>query len=173
MRPESATVALIRRRFASTPCNLRSTESAILAGAVADGRPITHRVSEPGEKHGSPCAVPSNPNSRRGRSRSALRQGWDKMVATFVGIDVSKDRLDVHVRPAAEIFSVSRDAAGLEQLVERIKPFEPQIIGIEASGKYEALVVAALIEAGLPVVVVNPAQVRDFAKALGKRAKTD
>jgi transposase len=95
------------------------------------------------------------------------------MVATFIGIDVSKDRLDVHVRPAAEAFVVSRDQAGLEQLIERIKPFTPKIIGIEASGKYEAIVVAALIEAGLPVVVVNPAQVRDFAKALGKRAKTD
>lgn len=90
-----------------------------------------------------------------------------------VGIDVSKDRLDVHVRPTAEIFVVPRDGAGLAALVDRLKPIGPHLVAMEATGGLEAIVAAALVGAGLPVVVVNPAQVRSFARALGKRAKTD
>lgn len=90
-----------------------------------------------------------------------------------VGIDVSKDRLDVHVRPSAEAFAVPRDGAGLATLIDRLKPISPRLVALEATGGLEAIVVAALAGAGLPVVVVNPAQVRSFARALGKRAKTD
>jgi transposase len=90
-----------------------------------------------------------------------------------VGIDVSKDHLDVHIRPSAEIFVVPRDGAGLATLVDRLKPIAPHLVALEATGGLEAVVVAALAGAGLPVVVVNPAQVRSFARALGKRAKTD
>lgn len=95
------------------------------------------------------------------------------MDPLFVGIDVSKDRLDVHIRPRGEFFSVSRDGAGLEALIERLRPLAPKMVGLEATGGFETVVAAGLMAAGLPVVVVNPAQVRDFAKALGKRAKTD
>jgi transposase len=95
------------------------------------------------------------------------------MDRIFVGIDVSKDRLDVHIRPTAEIFTVGRDAAGLDILVGRLKPLAPAMIGLEATGGFETMVSASLMAVGLPVVVANPAQVRDFAKALGKRAKTD
>jgi transposase len=91
----------------------------------------------------------------------------------FVGIDVSKDRLDVHLRPAGDVFQINRDAAGIEALVARLKPLEVAIVALEATGGLETLVVAGLAAAGLPVVVVNPAQVRAFANALGKRAKTD
>lgn len=90
-----------------------------------------------------------------------------------VGIDVSKEWLDVHVHPAEAVFRVERTEAGLQELVARLTPFAAQVIGIEATGGLEALVVAALAAAGLPVVVVNPAQVRSYAQALGKRAKTD
>lgn len=90
-----------------------------------------------------------------------------------VGIDVSKDRLDVHVRPSTEIFVVGRDGAGLATLVDRLKAVAPALVALEATGGLEAIVAAALAGAGLPVVVVNPAQVRSFARALGKRAKTD
>lgn len=90
-----------------------------------------------------------------------------------VGIDVSKDHLDVHIRPSAEIFVVPRDGAGLATLVDRLRPIAPHLVALEATGGLEAIVVAALAAAGLPVVVVNPAQVRSFARALGKRAKTD
>jgi transposase len=95
------------------------------------------------------------------------------MDAIFVGIDVSKDRLDVAVRPSGECFAVERNQRGLRELIARLTALAPTAIGIEATGGYEAVVVANLAAAGLPVVVVNPARVRAFAQALGKRAKTD
>lgn len=95
------------------------------------------------------------------------------MEPIVVGIDVSKDRLDVHVEPSGEAFVVARDAAGLEALIGRLGPLAPRTIAVEATGGFETVVVASLAAASLPVVVVNPAQVRAFAKAIGKRAKTD
>jgi transposase len=95
------------------------------------------------------------------------------MDAIVVGIDVSKNQLDVHVRGRNESFVVARDAEGLVVLIERLRPLEPRAIGLEATGGFESFVAAGLASAGLPVVVVNPAQVRAFANALGKRAKTD
>ena len=92
---------------------------------------------------------------------------------SYVGIDVSKDQLDVHIHPAGEAFSVSRDTAGLEGLIERLKAYALKAIAVEATGGLESVVVASLLAEGLPVIVVNPAQVRAFANALGKRAKTD
>jgi transposase len=95
------------------------------------------------------------------------------MDACYVGVDVSKDRLDAHAHPAGASFSTARKGAGLEELVERLKPLAPALVAVEATGGFETVVAAALASAGLPVVVVNPAQVRHFAQALGKRAKTD
>jgi transposase len=95
------------------------------------------------------------------------------MDRIIVGIDVSKDRLDVVVRPSGETFAVERKAAGLERLVSQLLKLSPHIVALEASGGFEAVVTAALGAAGLPVAVVNPAQVRAFAKAIGQRAKTD
>ena len=95
------------------------------------------------------------------------------MDATYVGIDVSKEKLDVHLRPSAEAFAVARDGKGLHELVERLRGVEPELIVVEATGGFETIVTAALAAAALPVVVVNPAQVRHFAKALGQRAKSD
>jgi transposase len=89
------------------------------------------------------------------------------------GIDVSKDRLDVALRPSAECFAVSRTGAGLEELVARLKVLKPNLIVLEATGGFETVVVAVLAGAGLPVAVANPAQIRAFAKAIGQRAKTD
>lgn len=95
------------------------------------------------------------------------------MDAIYVGIDVSKDRLDVHVRPTSESFVVARSGRGLEDLTERLLKLHPGLIAVEATGGFERVVSAALAAAQLPLVVVNPAQVRAFAKALGQRAKTD
>ena len=95
------------------------------------------------------------------------------MDAFIVGIDVAKDKLDVAVRPSGERFVVSRDEAGLAELRDRLGKLRVALVGLEATGGYETVVAASLSAAGLPVVVVNPAQVRAFAKALGKRAKTD
>jgi transposase len=92
---------------------------------------------------------------------------------TIVGIDVSKDRLDVSVQPAGTVLKYGRDAAGIELLIGALAPLAPQLVAVEATGGFETVVAASLAAAGLPVVVVNPAQVRAFAVALGKRAKTD
>ena len=95
------------------------------------------------------------------------------MVMCFAGIDISKDSLDVHVIPDGLSFSVSRDDKGLEELAARLEPLAPQLVAMEATGGFETMVAAALNARDLPGVVVNPAQVRHFAQALGKRAKTD
>lgn len=95
------------------------------------------------------------------------------MDAIFVGIDVSKDRLDVAVRPGGTPFAVERSADGLDALVGQLADLAVTTVAVEATGGFEMVVVASLAAAGLPVVVVNPAHVRAFAIALGKRAKTD
>jgi len=95
------------------------------------------------------------------------------MDTTVVGIDVSKDRLDVHVHPDGTALNFSRDASGIEALIGKLAGLVLQSVAVEATGGFETVVVASLAAAGLPVVVVNPAYVRAYAKALGKRAKTD
>lgn len=95
------------------------------------------------------------------------------MDVAIVGIDVAKAKLDVAIRPSGERFVVARSVAGVEELVGRLRAFKASVIGLEATGGYETIVAASLSAVGLPVVVVNPAQVRAFAKALGRRAKTD
>ena len=75
----------------------------------------------------------------------------------FVGIDVSKDRLDVHIRPTGEVFAVARDGAGLEQLVGKLRTIAPSLIVLEATGGFETVVAAALAAAGLPLAVVQSA----------------
>jgi transposase len=94
-------------------------------------------------------------------------------METYVGIDVSKDRLDVHILPHDEAFAVERNGKGLALLVERLRPLLPSLIVVEATGGFESTTAAALAGAGLPLVIVNPAQIRHYAQALGKRAKTD
>ncbi len=95
------------------------------------------------------------------------------MEQRFVGIDVAKDRLDVHVRPSGEAFAVARDGEGLMALIERLRALEPALIVLEATGGFETTVAAAVAGAGLPLAVVNPRQIRDFARAIGQLAKTD
>jgi transposase len=93
--------------------------------------------------------------------------------ACFVGIDVAKRQLDVCIRPAGITFAVPRDGAGLEDLLVRLRTLDVQLIVLEATGGFERVVTATLAGAHLPVVVVNPRQVRDFARATGQLAKTD
>ncbi len=95
------------------------------------------------------------------------------MERTFVGIDVAKQHVDIHVRPTDERFRLLRDEAGLGTLIERLRPLGPVLVVLEATGGYEVPVAAALGSAGLPVAVVNPRQIRDFARATGQLAKTD
>jgi transposase len=91
----------------------------------------------------------------------------------YVGIDVAKDRLDVHVLPQGEQVTLPRDGDGLAALLGRLQPLAPVLVVLEATGGLERVVAATLAGAGLPVAVVNPRQVRDFARALGRLAKTD
>ena len=91
----------------------------------------------------------------------------------FVGLDVSKQKLDVAVRPQGRHFVTNNNDQGMKQLVKRLVALKPQLIVLEASGGYEFLVTAALAEAQLPVAMVNPQAVRKFAGATGKLAKTD
>ena len=93
--------------------------------------------------------------------------------AIYVGIDVAKAQLDVAVRPVDEGWVVSNDDAGVRQLISRLKTLEPVIVVLEASGGIELPLVASMAVEELPIVVVNPRQVRDFARATGKLAKTD
>ena len=91
----------------------------------------------------------------------------------FVGIDVSKAVLDVAVAPTGEAWSVPNSTEGMQQLVGKLGEISPKLIVLEATGGLERRAVAALAGAALPVVAVNPRQVRDFAKATGRLAKTD
>jgi transposase len=86
---------------------------------------------------------------------------------------VSKDRLDVHLRPSGEAFAVARDGKGLENLIDRLAALDVSLVVLEATGGFETIVAAAFAGAGLPLAVVNPRQIRNFAKALGRLAKTD
>ena len=93
--------------------------------------------------------------------------------ARFVGIDVSKAQVDVAVRPTGKRWTLPYDETGIEGLIPQIVDLEPALVLLEATGGLELPLVAALAAAALPVVVVNPRQVRDFAKATGTLAKTD
>lgn len=95
------------------------------------------------------------------------------MIVPTIGIDVSKDRLDVAVHPGGEQFSVANDAVGRRGLVQRLKPIGARAIGLEASGGYERAAIVALLDAGLPVRQVNPWKLRQFARAAGLLAKND
>ena len=123
-----------------------------------------------------------SPNSRKsrrgpGRRASSHLQGRDIVMdvafTSFVGIDIAKRTLDVHVLPERRSLKHSNDSKGRRQLREELPPPGLCLIVVEATGGYERALVAELIDGGYHVAVVNPRQARDFAKACGKLAKTD
>src|SRR5712691_7791255 len=91
----------------------------------------------------------------------------------WVGIDVAKATFDVAVRPSGESWTVGNEEAGVTALVERLRALGPALVVCEATGGFEHAAIAALAAAGVPVVVANPRQVRDFARSTGQLAKTD
>ena len=91
----------------------------------------------------------------------------------YAGIDVAKDRVDVALRPSGEVWDAAYDESGVSALVSRLQSLRPSAVVLEATGGLELPLAGALAAASLPVVVVNPRQVRDFAKATGRLAKTD
>ena len=163
---------------ARPPCILPLPATKQSASLSVDGSPQPPRVSEPEKKQGAPSTGSiENPNSRLGRKPSPHSQGrvMERHPASpsFVGIDVSKDRLDVYVRPSGQVFAIARDGQALAQLVADLLTLAPALIVLEATGGFETTVAAALASAGLPLAVVNPRQIRDFARATGRLAKTD
>lgn len=112
-------------------------------------------------------------NFTRTGGRSGRKRKQAPMADVFVGIDVSKARLDVAVQPGGGVWNCSNDEVGFAALVERLKPLTPTLVVLEATGGYQAPLAAALSVEHIPVAVVNPRQVRDFAKATGQLAKTD
>ena len=131
-------------------------------------------------------SVGSSPNSRKNRTAvstatSSHLQDRVKTISTtpvtppvFVGIDIAKDKFDVHVRPLSIKWTFTNDSQGFDQLVEHLQQLPTlQLLAVEASGGYERTLVSHLIDASIPVAVVNPRQARDFAKGLGHKAKTD
>src|SRR5262249_10053574 len=114
--------------------------------------------------------------AERTRARIPTRPGettYSSGGRMLVGIDVAKAELVVAARPSGERWAVANDERGVQTLVERLRRDGITLIVLEATGGYELLCIAALVAASLPVVVVNPRQVRDFAKATGQLAKTD
>ena len=156
------------------------TRAGKLTRSGAEGSPTRPRVREPVVQRGAPsAAMPKNPNSRQGRcepiphQQGRVMDNIDRDQDVFVGVDVSKKQLDVHVLPNGDSFSVARNGPGLDDLVVRLKSTPPTLVVLEATGGYERVVLAALAGAGLPVLAVNPRQIRDFARACGRLAKTD
>jgi len=160
------------------PCILPLPDAKHPAIVSMDGSPQPPRVRGPEQKRGAPSIGSiGNPNSRLGRKPSPHSQGrvMEHLPAapSFVGIDVSKDRLDVHILPTGQTLVVQRNEKGFEDLISELRKLAPALIALEATGGLEVTVAAALASANLPVAVVNPRQIRDFARAVGRLAKTD
>lgn len=94
-------------------------------------------------------------------------------LAVFVGVDISSEHLDIGLRPTNDCWQETNDEPGISRVVERLQQIGPQLVVLEATGGLELALVGALAAAKVPVVVINPRQVRDFARALGRLAKTD
>jgi len=95
------------------------------------------------------------------------------LQGAFIGIDVSKARLDVAIRPGGETLSVSNDTRGIARLVKVVKSTEPKCVVLEATGGFELMVLEKLSASSVPVVVVNPRQARQFARADGRAGMHD
>ena len=128
----------------------------------------------------SPDSCQSHPGGELASARSGRVRKFGRSESTvsgeeqaYVGIDVSKATLDVAIEPGHEQWQVANDERGIQQLVEHLGQLRPERIVLEATGGYELAVLAALGCANLPAVAVNPRQVRNFAKAIGRLAKTD
>ena len=114
------------------------------------------------------CPTPRSPHPARSGQSGVRRSAPQRLV----GIDVAKAQLAMALRPTGERWAVANDDRGIGALVARLQAVQPTLIVLEATGGYQRAVVAALAAAGLPVAVVNPPQVRDFAAATGPLAKT-
>jgi transposase len=163
--------------------------SANVAERHAARQTIVPKVLETVTQRGRLAESVSNPNSclgdqladqpvsaRKGRSSrqiNSTESGSVNQPPPTIGIDVSQAQLDVAVHPTGEHWQATNDETGFGPLIDRLRALQPERIVLEATGGYELAVVAALGIASLPVVVVNPRQVREFARSIGRLAKTD
>lgn len=179
-RPSPPTAKVARRRRDGSKVRGTCGSSGSVIKDLPCSRPPPLRdpkpVGEQGSLHGRRRKSPDTCKSQK----VLATQGWEmpssskaKVIVSNVGIDVSKLRLEVAVRPSGERFSVGNDEEGLRELVKRLEELRPERIVMEPTGGYERGAVTELARAGLPLVVVNARQMRDFAKALGRLAKTD
>src|SRR6266550_9625040 len=134
--------------------------------------------SEPVVKRGRLAGSLCKPERLRERPSSHCRKAGTRGGAVnnsgqVVGIDVSKATLDVAIVPSGEVLQFANDADGTEELGKKLKSAAVDLVVMEATGGYETAVATALVAGGLRVAVVNPRQIRDFAKATGRLAKTD
>src|SRR5712664_4063403 len=149
-------------------------------GAIGRGEAWSLRPSEGVllDRSSHPIISVAIPNSHLGqqspnRAGTGKPEGVDMKQPIYVGVDVSKKQLDVAIRPLGQVFGVSNDRRGISQLVKRLKKLQPVCIAIDATGGLEKELAYALAAGNLPVAVVNPRQVSNFAKSTGQRAKTD
>ena len=142
----------------------------------ADRRPLGEetviQLGRPANLILEPEQLPRQVQARIGKE-GPRRNDMSAVQEVFVGIDVSKEWFDVAVRPGHESWRGSQDEVGVATLTDRLQQLRPRLVIMEASGGYERLIAAALGASGLPIAVVNPRQVRDFARSLGRLAKTD
>jgi transposase len=146
-------------RECDRPMPLRSVKDRCRARVIA-----LHPPSEPVQLPGLVARI----IARLGQKEEAMTP-----AQVYVGIDVAKRRLDIALWPTGESRSLANDPTDINKLVTWLQTQQPQLIVLEATGGYERAAVASLATAALPVVVVNPRQVRDFARAIGRLAKTD
>src|SRR3954453_11285790 len=139
----------------------------------AGGSPQRPGPVKADQKRGAPPAVSPQPERAPGLDSPHQRSRVMDKPLTFVGIDVSKHRLDIHLRPSGEGFTRDPGEEEAPALVARLVALAPALVVLEATGGLEVGLAAALAAAGLPVAVVNPRQVRAFARATGRLAKTD
>jgi transposase len=131
------------------------------------------------KKLGSPAHIWEEPEQLPGPDKPAsCKEGPERRHSLesegpYVGIDVAKDRLDIAIRPAGDLWSMANDAPGIAEVVHQLAQLHPKLVVLEATGGLQMPVAGALATAGLPVAMVNPRQVRDFARATGRLAKTD
>src|SRR3954447_18955116 len=132
------------------------TRSRYQGRVEAGGSPQGARSVKADQKHGAPPAASTQPERSPGPTSPHQRSRVMDKSPTFVGIDVSKDRLDVHLRPSGEHFTVSHDEAGVAALVERLAALAPTLVVLEATGGMEVRLAAALAAAVGPQSIVTP-----------------
>jgi transposase len=153
------------------PCILESVQ-------LERGSPYPPLVEKTAKSLGATFDSPPEPvqvPGTRSRIRKVGRARWETLMSTpcYVGLDIAKAQIDLAVEPAGATPRFAHDDAGVSALVAHLRTLAPALIVLEATGGYETDVATALGLAGLPVAIVNPRQVRDFARALGRLAKTD